>query len=151
MNETQLKNRNASQHPILTPQSEILRENSKPKSKDILKPSDLEIDLPPLAKPLPKDPNPENYQDPHDKFIYTSILCNTKMKFCGSFLVLAIISCHIGLIFSFQAAVVITYQDDGLDVKYKTILNLLGIPFLLGPLYSPFLFYHHFFIFLCRK
>jgi MFS family permease len=34
---------------------------------------------------------------------------------------------------------VISFLDDGLDVKFKTILNLLGIPFLMGPLYGVFI------------
>ena len=40
------------------------------------------------------------------------------------------------MVFSFQAAITITFLDDGLEIKYKTILNLMTIPFIIIPFFG---------------
>ena len=43
---------------------------------------------------------------------------------------------NIGLIFGYQASISITFLDEGMDLKLKTILNLLALPFQFLPLYG---------------
>lgn len=97
-----------------------------------------------LPKIFPKTPQ-NNKTDQIDKddspikkkeYEHTKTLCNKKLGFWGYAFVLLVLSVQVGQVFSFQAAISISFQDDGQDVKYKTILNLMSLPFIVIPLFG---------------
>jgi hypothetical protein len=81
-------------------------------------------------------PSGDPLQNPATEVYHTKICCNKVPNFKYSFLVLAILASHVGMVFSLYAALVMTYIGDGLDVRYRSVLNALGLPFAITPVYG---------------
>ena len=84
---------------------------------------------------LPR-PNPPTSSTPPTEVYQTKICCNQVPNFKFSFLTLAILASHVGAVFSLFAALVMTYLGDGLDVRYRSVLNGLSLPFAITPVYG---------------
>lgn len=82
--------------------------------------------------PTEKDDN----EISHDLYYYTSNFFNKKRNYCIYWQTISSMTFHVGAIYSFQAAITMIYLDDGMDVKYKMILNFLAAPFMILPIYG---------------
>ena len=71
-----------------------------------------------------------------DLYTYTSKFFNKKRSYCVYWITICSLAFHVGAIFSFHAAITMIYLDDGMDVKYKIVLNFLSFPFLILPIYG---------------
>lgn len=71
-----------------------------------------------------------------DGYYYTSGCCNKKRHFVTNFITLFALSLHLGIISGFNAAMIIILLDEGMNVRFRIVLNMLALPMLALPLYG---------------
>ena len=68
---------------------------------------------------LPKQQQTSDDTVMAELYQYTSNLCNKKRGYWVNWFTICALGFHVGAIYSFHAALVLIYLDDGMDVKYK--------------------------------
>ena len=121
-----------------------MEENNK-KDPSFQQSDDLKQNDPSLKEPtVPVKDQPNlNNNIFNELYSYTSNLFNKKRSYWINWITISSLGFHVGAIYSFHAALVMIYLDDGMDVKYKMVLNFLAAPFMILPIYGAIIDTHY--------